>query len=126
MKKLIIALILVLMICPLVKAEITALPATISEITLYDLQEHNLKVGLRYPALNWEEVIFLDGGLITDFNSTSIVGGLSVELCALGNLLGLNVTLPKIINFGFCGGYNFQDKCAVYGPYSGIVIKLPF
>jgi len=125
MKKLFLCLVLCLFLSGIVFADgLTVAPKQGSWITLYDLEAHALKTGLRYPALGWKDLFFLEGTMITDFDTVGIGVGMSVELIALGRFLGLNVYLTDNVNIGFSGAYNFRDKKPVWGPYAGVVIKL--
>ena len=121
MKKLIVLLAVVLFVAsPVLAQGLTYFPNETSGITLYDWSDHSLKIGVRYPALNWEELLYFDGALITDFDDVSIAGGLSVELVTLGRMLGLNVTLTDNVIFGWLTGYNFRKGECIYGIYSGV------
>lgn len=125
MKKLIIAVLLVgLLTIPLMAEGISLLPSlsNSSWITMYDCQVHNLKTGLRYPALSWK-FVYLDGQIITDMDSVALAIGLGVELTELARYAGLNIFLNQAFNLGFNGGYNFKLKNPVWGPWAGIKIN---
>ena len=122
MKKLFLCLVLCLFLSGIALADgLTLVPNQTGAITFYDLEDHALKLGVRYPALNWKGMIFLDGAVITDFDTVSVGTGLNIEIAALGRALGLNVTLASNVNVGFIAGYNFRDRKPAWGPYAGVV-----
>lgn len=122
MKKLLVAILLVgLLVSPIFAQEITVLPTlgSSSWITMYDLEVHNLKTGIRYPALGYK-FFYIDGQVITDMDTVAWAIGAGIEIVALARYLGLNVYLSQNLNIGFNGGYNFRTKKSVWGPWAGI------
>lgn len=125
MKKLIIAVLLVgLLTVPLMAEGISLLPdlASSSWITMYDCQVHNLKTGLRYPALGWK-FFYVDGQVITDMDALALAIGLGIEIVEFGRWVGLNVFLNQNFNIGFNFGYNFKAQKPIWGPWGGVNIK---
>ena len=121
MKKLmIIAFLVLLLVRPVVAQGLTYFPNETSEVTVYDFQSHSLKLGLRYPAFGGWELLYVDGILVTDFDTVDVAGGLSLNLIKLAELLGWEVYLSRNVIFGFCGGYNFSTTSFLYGLYTGL------
>lgn len=122
MRKIIIVLALVVMLASPAMAEgLSLLPelGSSSWITMYDCEVHNLKTGLRYPALGWK-FFYIDGQVITDMDTVAWAIGAGIEIVALARYIGLNIYLTENFNIGFNGGYNFRTEKAVWGPWAGI------
>jgi len=123
MKKLLLVLLLVcLLVVPTFAGDVKVLPNPLqvsSGFTMYDFEDHDLKIGVRYPAVGWK-FLAVDGDLITDMDTVALGVGLGLELVQFARWLGLEVYLSENVNFGYNGAYNFRDKCAVHGPFVSI------
>jgi len=122
MRRLFVGLCLVVLLSARLFCQVTVLPdplVTSGQFTMYDFEDHDLKIGLRYPVLGWE-FLCLDGDLITDMDTVALGIGLGLDLFQFARYVGLKVYLADNINIGFNGAYNFRDKVPVYGPFIGI------
>lgn len=122
MRKILVALaLIVVLVSPILAApKIQVMPRAVSVINLYDLADHELKVGGRYSIVDYNSLLYFDFVAVTDLDTSGYGFGANIDLITLIKMLGVEMGVAENLHLGFLGGYNVSLQTAVYGPYVGV------
>ena len=123
-KKLTVAVLLVLFLVTPLMAESIFLPSGPRAISLYDFNRtHQWWNGVALVLLGYKDLVYLDGGLMTVIEQTTPAVGLSANIPNLISLIpGIELNISEPLTFGYAVSYNLRDGYWMSGIY--VTIKL--
>ncbi len=119
MKKLIVALVLVLVMAVPVMADQTYVAGETWVLgvkdmnigTYYIKKNHTFSLGAQLTVLSWKNLLSLNAGVITaNGESYPLIGGIGLNVNTLAKILHLEYHLPGDLQLGLFLGRNFKES----------------
>jgi len=102
----------------------TAVSPALTVATFYDFGADELLLGGIISVINFNKIISVDAGILTEMSSISYMLGLGIDLKELANYFKWKWDLSENMKVGTYGARDFKTKNWRYGLYVGLKLDI--